>query len=344
MRVKRRTRKNSKKQKRHARLKGLGIAVLALIVIAVFVMGMRHSNAYSNLPGNNSNTQRSNSTHILSQNNSVNAINITQLQGQVLPANGFVLSAKWGDIVHKAVLANAINVRNLSLILNYSKEPLTQDEMEILNGTSTANIILNSSDALFVVDVLWGIGVNNNNPVITNGTISQYINQTYVVNGTPVHYTSTPYDYASTGGYGPLGRLQLGKLDLVSLTQQQQALMYDVATHTYRPCCNNPTAFPDCNHGAAALALIEIMASQGNGINATFAAVKDFNSLYFTQQYLYDAIYLKSKGISWDNASPSLVTGYNFSSYSGSSSIQQYVQKNLIQKAGGSSVIASCGA
>lgn len=342
----RKTKRNSKRQSRGKTKKTMKVkmGLIVVIIIVGFIMGVYFLNSNSNLHSNKSNSPTSSNINILTQTNSTKSINITQLQSQVLPSNGFVLPAKWGDIVHEAVLANVINVKNLSLILNYSKEPLTPSEMRILNGTSTANIILNSSDALFVVDVLWGVGINNNNPIISNGSISQYNNYTYTVNGITKIYTETPYDYASTGGYGALGNLQLGKLNLISLTPQQQDLANFVAMHSYRPCCNNPTSFPDCNHGAAALALVEIMASQGNGVNATFTAVKDFNSLYFTQQYIYDAIYLASQGTSWNNVSPSIVTGYNFSSYSGASKVQQYVQQKLISKVGGSGAIASCAA
>lgn len=36
----------------------------------------------------------------------------------------------------------------------------------------------------------------------------------------------------------------------------------EVAAAVYRPCCNNHTPFPGCNHGMAMLGLLELMAPQ----------------------------------------------------------------------------------
>lgn len=336
--------KNKKRRTKRGLRRNTTVAAAIITAIALISL-LYYANSYMNSHIGNANSKLTNvSTAVPANSSSLGQINVTRLQAEVLPAQGFILNAKWGNVAQKAVQDGTINVANLSKILNYSKEPLTKAELSILNGTSTQNITLNSSDALFVVDVLWGIGINNNNTIITEGSISQYSNQTYTAaNGTIIHYTQTPYGYASTGGYGPLGNLQLGKLNLISLTPDQQKVVDYVATNSYRPCCDNPTSFPDCNHGAAALALVEIMASQGNGINATFTAVKDFNSLYFTQQYLYDAVYFASKGIAWNNVPPALITGFNFSSATGTYNIQQYVQKNLTKTVSGGA-FPSCGA
>ncbi|MDE1825012.1 MAG: hypothetical protein KGH61_01105 [Candidatus Micrarchaeota archaeon] len=118
-----------------------------------------------------------------------------------------------------------------------------------------------------------------------------------------------------------------------------------IAFTAYRPCCDNPTAFPDCNHGAAALALVEMMVSQGNSVNATYQALKEFNSFYFTQYYLYDAIFFKSHGIGWDNVPASYILGYNFSSLSGAVHAAQYGQKyNLLPQSSNGGSSASCAA
>ncbi|MDE1828155.1 MAG: hypothetical protein KGH65_03285 [Candidatus Micrarchaeota archaeon] len=258
-------------------------------------------------------------------------INYNSLIQQVLPNQGYTFPVRWGKTAKQLVDSNALNVSALSAILNSSGEPLTLEQKKILNGTSNANVILNNSYALFTLDVLWGIGVNNNNPIINSGPITQSGND--------------PNNFASTGGYQPLGNLQLGKLNLIALTPQQQTLMYDVATHSYRPCCDNPTAFPDCNHGAAALALVELMISQGNSENATFEAVKEFNSFYFTQYYMYDAIFLRSHGIDWNNVPASYIVGYNFSSLSGAIHAAQYDQKyKLLPQSSNGGSSASCAA
>ena len=71
--------------------------------------------------------------------------------------------------------------------------------------------------------------------------------------------------FASTGGW-TLGVKKATELyastKIMSLTDEQQARLLEVASQVYRPCCNNPTHFPDCNHGMAMLGLLELMASQ----------------------------------------------------------------------------------
>jgi hypothetical protein len=59
-------------------------------------------------------------------------------------------------------------------------------------------------------------------------------------------------NFASTGCWSlatkPITNLY-ASLDLISLTEEQQKLVEEVAKGVYRPCCDNPTHFPDCNHG-----------------------------------------------------------------------------------------------
>ncbi len=258
-----------------------------------------------------------------------NTVNQTLLAAQITPAAGYTLSFKWGDSIHKLVETGALNVANLSIILNNSGQPLTPVEKEILNGTYNGYIRFNQTNTEFVQLALWSLGINNNNTVITNGTI--------------MHYGGSPYNLASTGGYGALGKLQLGELDIINLNSQQQALMYDVATHSYRPCCDNPTAFPDCNHGAAALGLIELLASQGANESQMYSAVREFYQYQFPQQYAEIAAYFDSHGENYSQVNSSEVMSYNFSSYSGFSNVNQYLTKNRILQqttSGG----ASCGA
>ncbi len=250
------------------------------------------------------------------------------LEKSVIPDQGFTLNAKWGTAIKQLVASGALNVSFLNKSLAQSSQPITPIEHEILNGTYEGNITMNQSNSVFTLYVLWALGINNNNTILNNGPI--------------MHYGGNPNNLASTGGYGPLGTLQLGRLNIISLTQEQQAIANYTAQNTYRPCCNNPTFFPDCNHGAAALGLIELMASQGASMQGIFAAVEDFSVLQFPQQYVYAAAYLAAKNISWRSADPQTVMGYNYSSATGASEIAQYLQANRLlppQTSGGS----SCG-
>ncbi len=323
------------------------VAGLTLVTIHFWnAQALAKNTTTANAPNTLHSTAINNATEILGG----NTINQTLLAAQITPTTGYTLSFKWGASIHKLVETGALNVSNLSIILNNSKQPLTPVEKSILNGTYNGYIQFNSTNAEFVQLILWSLGINNNNTILNNGPIinasipyATQINNNATLNQkvTP-QYVASHY-FASTGGYGPLGKLQLGGLDIINLTSQQQALMYDVATHSYRPCCDNPTAFPDCNHGAAALGLVELLASQNANQSQMFDAVKYFYQYQFPQQYTEIAAYFDSHGENYSQVNSSEVMGYSFSSYSGFSNVNQYLIKNgiLQQTTSGG---ASCGA
>ncbi|OJI07272.1 MAG: hypothetical protein BK997_03365 [Candidatus Micrarchaeum sp. ARMAN-1] len=329
-------------------------AVFALILVSVIVAAyaLSQSPVASYTQTNNTQATYRNATNA-TKTLSNNAISQALLFAQVTPQAGYTLSFKWGDSIKKLVETGALNVSNLTIILDNSHQPLTLSEKEILNGTYTGYIQFNSTNTEFVQLVLWGLGINNNNTIITKGPIinasilyadsinsNSTLRQKLSQNVTPYGVASSYF--ASTGGYGSIGKLQLGMLNLINLTQEQQALMYDVATNSYRPCCDNPTAFPDCNHGAAALGLIELLASQGANQTQMFSAVQQFYQFQFPQQYGEIAAYFDSQGQNYSQVNPSEVMGFNFSSFSGNYRINQYLQKNGILAQSGTGT--ACGA
>ncbi len=129
-------------------------------------------------------------------------------------------------------------------------------------------------------------------------------------------------NFASTGGW-TLGKEGNGaayfsKFEIIKLTPEQQKIAEYVAQNTYRPCCGNPTSFPDCNHGAALLGLIELAASQGLSQKEIFDIALKFNSFWFPQNYLETALYFKlNKGIDWKDVNPEEILGYVYSSVQG---------------------------
>jgi hypothetical protein len=146
--------------------------------------------------------------------------------------------------------------------------------------------------------------------------------------------------FASTGGWTlatkPITELY-ASLDLISLTAEQQKQVEEVAAAVYRPCCNNPTLFPDCNHGMAMLGLLELMASKGATSDEMFEAAKYVNAFWFPQQTLEAAIYLESNlDVDFTEADARLVVGNTISSSSGAAMMHQSLQDNgLLQQAPG---------
>ncbi|GIW64406.1 MAG: hypothetical protein KatS3mg092_0339 [Patescibacteria group bacterium] len=96
---------------------------------------------------------------------------------------------------------------------------------------------------IFCLNFFWAAGLANKSKILTEGEITQY-GKDQIGN------------FASTGGWS-LAKSQpmdyYANFNLISLTDEQEKLVEKVSVNIYRPCCNNSTAFPDCNHGMALL-------------------------------------------------------------------------------------------
>ena len=260
-----------------------------------------------------------------------NALNFSSIAEQVYSARGVTLPLKWGSIPNQLVDSGVLNLSFVEGSLISANQPLTNVELGMLNGTNNGNVIFNHSSALFTLYMLWAVGINNRNPIINNGPV--------------MDYGGSPYDLASTGGYGPLGKLSLGNLSLIGLTASQQDLVDTIASNVYRPCCNNPAMFPDCNHGAAQLGLIELMVSQGKNETQIYNALKEFNSFYYPQQYFDIAVFFNyTQGMSWNSVPANEVLGYNFSSATGYSNVYEAINSSKVLGRTGSGSEGSCSA
>ncbi|HEX6270445.1 MAG TPA: hypothetical protein VFZ43_09430, partial [Anaerolineales bacterium] len=198
-----------------------------------------------------------------------------------------------------------------------SGEPLTVAEIEMLTQGSEEQIFITAENAHFLLNFFWAVGLVNQNPILTEGPMVKNSN-------------GQIERFASTGGW-TLATKSIAELyasmDLISLTADQQARLEEVAAAVYRPCCNNPTLFPDCNHGMAMLGLLELMASQDASMDEMFEAAKYVNAYWFPQQTLETAIYLKvDQNIDFADADARLVVGRDFSSASGAQMVHQSLE------------------
>ena len=119
------------------------------------------------------------------------------------------------------------------------------------------------------------------------------------------------------------------------LTPEQQKLVDEVSKNIYRPCCNNSTHFPDCNHGMAMLGILELMASQGLSEEEMYKTALQVNAYWFPETYLTIAKYFENQGVSWDKVSAKEILGFNYSSGSGYQNLLQKIKPEEI-KGGGS--------
>ena len=85
------------------------------------------------------------------------------------------------------------------------------------------------------------------------------------------------------------------KRAMVPLTDDQEKLVKEVAANSFRPCCGNSTAFPDCNHGMALLGIYELMAAQGATQSEMYEAGKYISSYWFPTNAFDAALYFQKK-------------------------------------------------
>jgi hypothetical protein len=246
-------------------------------------------------------------------------IDIQALTKQINPTEGFRLSAKFGNIGPQLVAAGVIDARRFADSHMRAGQPLTATQLAILTKGSGDSIVVDSQNAYFLLSLFWALGLSNKNTLLTEGPMVQY-------------GTANISQFASTGGWTlsakPVTELY-SKLSLLALTAEQQARVDLVATSVYRPCCNNPTHFPDCNHGMAMLGLLEFMASQNATIDDMFAAAKYVSAFWFPQQTLEVAIFLKAtRGLDFAQVAPRQLVGSDLFSGAGFQAIHQWLTVN----------------
>ena len=245
------------------------------------------------------------------------------LFAEINPPEGYEINAVYGDIGPKLIEAGAIDLQKFKNNYEKAGQPLTQEQLDILTKGSNAKIKITPENSYFLLNFLWAAGVDVKNPILEKGAM--------VTSGTPVG------NFASTGGW-TLGKdiatSFYSKYLIVNLTAEQQKALEDFTNNSYRPCCGNSTAFPDCNHGMAMLGLGEIMASQGLSAKEMFEAFKYVNAFWFPQNYFDMAKYFKAKeGKGWKDVDARTLAGVDYSSSSGSQRIKQWLSdNNLIEK------------
>ena len=233
---------------------------------------------------------------------------------QVNPPGGFALPISYGDLGPRLIDGGVINYDAFAAIYENSGNPLTAEQIEIIKNGSNAEVVITADNAHFLPNFFWAVGLANKNSILTEGPMVQR-SEGHVER------------FASTGGWSlatkPITELY-ASMDLIPLTVEQQKRVQEVAAGIYRPCCNNHTLFPDCNHGMAMLGVLQLMASQGATTDEMFEAAKYINAYWFPQQTLETAIYLQlNQNIDFKNADARLVVSEKFSSSSGASMVHE---------------------
>jgi hypothetical protein len=265
--------------------------------------------------------------------NEMSRPNPVALAEQINPPDGYALPARFGDIGPQLLAAGTIDYDKFVRTYDQAGQPLSEEQLAILKDGSDAQIVINRDNAYFLLNFFWAFGLANENPILTEGPMMK--------NG-PEKVTN----FASTGGWTiaskPVIKIYASK-PIVTLTHDQQSLLEEVASQVYRPCCNNPTHFPDCNHGMAMLGMLELMAGQGATKDQLFEAAKYINAFWYTRQTMELATFFKAtQKLDFARVDAQQLVGANFSSSTGFQNIHQWLVSNgqLEQAPGGGS---SCG-
>lgn len=237
-------------------------------------------------------------------------INLSKIQDKVLPEKGYKVKLAWSDIGKKMIEDGVIDENKLAKAV-FGKEKVPPEFKKYLDGSKQGEIIVDGASAQFWVDVFWALGLANKNSILENGPMAQ-----------------NTANYASTGGW-TLGKQDVvnlyNKFSYISLSSDQQKQVQEIADGVYRPCCGNPTSFPDCNHGMAALAIIELLVSQGKSKNEIYKDLLAFNSYWFPQTYLDIAYHFEKSGMNYKAVDPSKILSKTFSSAMGYQTIKKQI-------------------
>lgn len=225
-----------------------------------------------------------------------------------------MLPVRFGDVGVKMVEEGVINEKRFRAA--YAQSGKLPSEIEsLLTSKKNEGVVMNAKNANALLGFLWAFGLGNKNPILENGPMVTYGGAV-----APAEALAKAGRFASTGGWtlAEGGAMQhYSKHAFVALTSEEQQLVEEVAKNIYRPCCDNSTYFPDCNHGMAMLGLLELMASQGATKGQMYQTALAVNSMWFPGVYDTIARYVEGKGIDWASVNPKDVLGADFSSASG---------------------------
>ncbi|MBI5126974.1 hypothetical protein HZA76_00780 [Candidatus Roizmanbacteria bacterium] len=253
------------------------------------------------------------------------------LFNEINPEKGYEINAKYGDLGPKMIESGVIDLEKLKQVYKQSGQPLTKDQLNILTKGSNKKIKITRDNSYFLLNFFWAAGLANKSKVLTEGDIVKY-GEGQVGN------------FASTGGWSLAKSAPMdyfAKSELIPMTPIQESLVQKVAENIYRPCCDNSTAFPDCNHGMALLSVLQLLSSSGATEKQMFEAGKYFNAFWFPGNYYDLALYFKNKeGKNFRDVPAEIVLGKNYSSASGWSKTKEWLaNKGIIEqppKQGGS--------
>ncbi len=246
------------------------------------------------------------------------------LENTVLPRQGVTLPVKLGDIGVKLAATGVIDAEKFKALYQ-GRGGAEAEATRLISEVGNGNIVITEENAPVLLNLFWALGLGTKNAILENGPMAD---PRYGGAGSPAEALAKVGNFASIGGWtisagdsstglGASAMNHYARHPFIALNAEQQTLVERVAKNIYRPCCNNPTHFPDCNHGMAMLGLLELMASQGVTEQEMYKTALKVNSYWFPENYMTIAKYLESRGTAWVKADAKEILGANYSSASG---------------------------
>ncbi|MCL5094333.1 MAG: hypothetical protein M1355_04345 [Patescibacteria group bacterium] len=262
----------------------------------------------------------------------VSSTELSNIHFEINPKDGYEINARYGNLGPKMIDAGVIDSPKFTDVYKQS-QPLTPEQLEILTKGSDQKIKITTQNSYFLLNYFWAVGLANKSEILDAGEM--------VRDG-----RDQAGNFASTGGW-TLGKGNAmdyySKFTLIKLTGKQEKLVKSVASNVYRPCCDNSTAFPDCNHGMALLGMLELMAANNANEVQMYEASKYFNAFWFSGQYGDIALYFKNKeGKSYKDLDGKVVLSKAYSSATGYQNVKEWLSRKGLINAPSSG--ASCGA
>lgn len=249
----------------------------------------------------------------------------SELFEEINPTNGFEINVSFGDLGPKMIANGVIDKDKFIEVYERSNQTLTAEQLNILTKGSDEKIKIDRENSYFLLNFFWAVGLNNKSKVLDKGDMVNYGGAKGAGN------------FASTGGWS-LARGDAmnyySKAPLIPLTAVQEEKVNSVASNIFRPCCNNSTAFPDCNHGMALLGVLQLMAGNDASEEEMYRAGKYFNAYWFPGNYYDLALYFKNKeGIKFSDIDAKLLLSSDFSSATGVQNIKKWLtQEGIVEE------------
>jgi len=252
----------------------------------------------------------------------------------VVPEEGVDLKITWGDIGQRMIEKGVIDEDKLEKLYE-GRGGMSEESEKLLYESDTATVIMNRENSKELLNLLWAFGLSNKSSILETGLMTSYDGKEAASYEEAIDKAGR---MAATGGWSlsagnPMDHYSAH--EFVVLAPSKWELVEKVASHIYRPCCNNPTHFPDCNHGMAMLGLLELLAANGATEEEMFDTALAVNSYWFPDTYLTIAEYMMEGGIKWKDVDSKTALSAEYSSGSGFRNVLSAIEPVKTESGGG---------